>query len=318
MATYKEIRGTQIEAVATDPSNPIEGQVWYNTTSNVLKGQAVTSAGSWATGGNLNTARAIQGAAGTYNASLNYGGYTTTEVGITETYNGTNWTEVNDMGTARAAFAAGGTQTSAIAAGGQGPPNGVTNCEIWNGTNWTETTDLNASRRYITGAAAVNTAAIAFGGIPPNPGTGATELWNGSNWTEVNDLTTARRSIASCGTSTAGFSISGYDGESALECEIWNGTNWTEVNDIPSGFGTGAAFGTTTAAVVNANTVTKEWNGTNWAAGTASSTNVSNRACSGTASLGIAAGGEPPPSGVATTEEWTGPGTAQTRTFTDS
>ena len=38
MATYKEIRGTQIEAVATDPSNPVEGQVWYNTTSNALKG----------------------------------------------------------------------------------------------------------------------------------------------------------------------------------------------------------------------------------------------------------------------------------------
>jgi len=42
MATYKEIRGTQIEAVATDPSNPVEGQVWYNTTSNVLKGNKVT------------------------------------------------------------------------------------------------------------------------------------------------------------------------------------------------------------------------------------------------------------------------------------
>ena len=57
MATYKEIKGTQIEAVATDPSNPVEGQVWYNTTSNVLKGLKVLATGSWATGGNLNTAR---------------------------------------------------------------------------------------------------------------------------------------------------------------------------------------------------------------------------------------------------------------------
>jgi hypothetical protein len=48
MATYKEIRGTQIEAVATDPSNPVEGQVWYNTTSNVLKGQA--GYGFWSLG----------------------------------------------------------------------------------------------------------------------------------------------------------------------------------------------------------------------------------------------------------------------------
>ena len=54
MATYKEIKGTQIEVLASDPSNPVEGQVWYNSTSNVLKGQSVTSAGSWATGGSLN------------------------------------------------------------------------------------------------------------------------------------------------------------------------------------------------------------------------------------------------------------------------
>ena len=37
MTTYKEIRGTNIEAVASDPSNPVEGQVWYNTTTNVVK-----------------------------------------------------------------------------------------------------------------------------------------------------------------------------------------------------------------------------------------------------------------------------------------
>ena len=38
MTTYKEIRGTNIEAVASDPSNPVEGQVWYNTTTNAVKG----------------------------------------------------------------------------------------------------------------------------------------------------------------------------------------------------------------------------------------------------------------------------------------
>jgi hypothetical protein len=38
MATYKELKGTNIEAVATDPTYPVTGQVWYNTTSNVLKG----------------------------------------------------------------------------------------------------------------------------------------------------------------------------------------------------------------------------------------------------------------------------------------
>ena len=39
MATYIAEKGTAIEVVASDPSNPTEGQVWYNTTTNTLKGQ---------------------------------------------------------------------------------------------------------------------------------------------------------------------------------------------------------------------------------------------------------------------------------------
>jgi hypothetical protein len=57
MATYKGIQGFTIQNLSADPSNPIEGQVWYNSTSNVWKVEEATTAGSWATGGNLNTAR---------------------------------------------------------------------------------------------------------------------------------------------------------------------------------------------------------------------------------------------------------------------
>ena len=53
MTTYKEINGTNIEAVSTDPANPVTGQVWYNLTDNVLKGAAATTAGAWATGGSF-------------------------------------------------------------------------------------------------------------------------------------------------------------------------------------------------------------------------------------------------------------------------
>jgi|TARA_R100001530_G_C4288109_1_gene147287 hypothetical protein len=39
MATYKEIQGFTIQALASDPaaSADTEGQVWYNTTTGVLK-----------------------------------------------------------------------------------------------------------------------------------------------------------------------------------------------------------------------------------------------------------------------------------------
>ena len=52
MATYRDIKGDPIETVATDPSNPLEGDIWYNTTSGTLKGLGFQSA-AWASGGNL-------------------------------------------------------------------------------------------------------------------------------------------------------------------------------------------------------------------------------------------------------------------------
>ena len=37
MATYRSIVGQKIKKVTSDPSNPIEGQMWYNSTSGNLK-----------------------------------------------------------------------------------------------------------------------------------------------------------------------------------------------------------------------------------------------------------------------------------------
>jgi hypothetical protein len=50
MTTYKEIYGTNVEVLSSDPTNPVEGQIWYNSTSQTLKGYALV-AGSWATAG---------------------------------------------------------------------------------------------------------------------------------------------------------------------------------------------------------------------------------------------------------------------------
>jgi hypothetical protein len=74
MAEYINIRGQSIEVVASDPANPTVGQIWYNSTSNTLKGGGVTTAGAWATGNNMNTARFELGGAGTQTAALGFGG----------------------------------------------------------------------------------------------------------------------------------------------------------------------------------------------------------------------------------------------------
>jgi hypothetical protein len=88
MATYKGIKGFTIQNLSADPSNPIEGEMWYNSTSNVWKVEEATAAGAWATGGSydgstwttspssLATARYSVSGAGTQTAGLAFGGTT--------------------------------------------------------------------------------------------------------------------------------------------------------------------------------------------------------------------------------------------------
>ena len=75
MADYKGIKGFKVQYLSADPSDPIVGQTWYNDTSKDLKYTGVTTAGSWATGNNMNTARRLLAGAGTQTAGLAFGGW---------------------------------------------------------------------------------------------------------------------------------------------------------------------------------------------------------------------------------------------------
>jgi hypothetical protein len=57
MATYKEINGTAVQNVAGDPSNPVEGEVWYNSSTGAFRLSKGPVVNAWSTGGDLNTAR---------------------------------------------------------------------------------------------------------------------------------------------------------------------------------------------------------------------------------------------------------------------
>ena len=96
----------------------------------------------------------------------------------TESWNGTSWTEVNDLNTASAYAASIGIQTSALAAGKLTAPGARTaGTEQWNGTNWSNVNDLNTARRSARGSGTTSLG-LAFGGEGP-PITGATEEWMG-------------------------------------------------------------------------------------------------------------------------------------------
>ena len=111
----------------------------------------------------------LAGAGASNTAALAFGG--DEPIGYTELWNGTNWTEVNNMNNVRDRLAGAGTNTAALAFGGNpGPKTALT--ETWNGTNWTEVNDMAVGKEG-PGGAGTNTAALAFGGA-----SSATEEWN--------------------------------------------------------------------------------------------------------------------------------------------
>ena len=52
MATYINLHGNNIPIRASDPSNPSDGEIWYNTTSSSLKGHLQLSA-AFSSGGTV-------------------------------------------------------------------------------------------------------------------------------------------------------------------------------------------------------------------------------------------------------------------------
>ena len=185
MTTYKEIYGTNVEVLGSDPSNPVEGQIWYNSTSQTLKGYALV-AGSWATAGPLNTARwDFATGVGTQTAALATAGRNppSTTLSATELYNGTSWTSnPTGVNTTRGSAGQAGTQTAALMFGGQTQPAFTPNSatESWNGSTWTTNpATLNTSRGGC-GSAGTQTAALAFGGYATASSV-ATESWNGTS-----------------------------------------------------------------------------------------------------------------------------------------
>ena len=132
MADYKDIVGTKVTVVSSNPINPTDGQVWYNTTDNVLRYRNPASTAAWASGGNLNTGRNTgMGFGGTQNTSMYAGGYPDTAA--VETFNGSTWSEVSDLNDSRRQGSGGGGQAAGWVAGGYGgsPTTNSNQTETW-------------------------------------------------------------------------------------------------------------------------------------------------------------------------------------------
>jgi len=311
MATYKKEKGFAVQTLASDTA------------------ASGISAASWASGGSMNRGNNIeaQGAGASNTAAIAAGGQTGgppyAATGKTEKYNGTAWTEVNDLNSARnnSAASSNSPDSSMLYFGGTPPGTGVTNTESWNGSNWTEVNDLNLARGSAAGAGTSNTSALCFTGESPEggasgPHTDSTEAWDGSSWTEVNDLNTGRREAGGTGTKTAALCIGGSEDPPAHinKVEQWDGTSWTEIAEINTARNENASAGIVTSALTfggrtpSKTANTEHYDGTSWTEVNDLSTARSDSyAGGGTATSTLLAGGETSTAYTNVTEEFTAP-----------
>ena len=326
MAGYKEIKGFQVQTRSEDPS-PTEVQVgdfYYNSSTGQFKtiNDGGAPIGSWASGGNLNTARYVGGSGGNVNSAIMAGGNTGGPyTNASESYDGSSWTATPALNTGRG-FMASATQSPATAAivfsGYDGPPTSSNNTETerWDGSSWTEVADLNTGRRMIGGAGATYDAVLGFGGkTSPSGAQTITESWNGSAWTEVADLNTARwEGPGGFGTSTAAFAIGGYipPGSYGAVVESWNGSSWTETTDLNTARAQMASTGLTTAGIVAGGfsppttAKTESWNGSSWTeVNDMSTARYGPGYGTGTGPTNLLFSGGYTTTDVANTEEWT-------------
>ena len=250
---------------------------------------------------------------GTLTAGLIAGGWNDSNQADSEEYNGTAWTEGNNLNTARRYSGHFGIQTAAVICAGETGVVAVT--EEYNGTSWSNGNDVNTAKGHI-GGAGILTAGLKCGGSPTSA---ATEEYDGTNWTSVNDMNTARRADSLFGLQTAAILAGGYTTTQVANVEEYNGTTWSEIADISAASYYGSGMGTTSAGLycqgLPANTRTEEWNvststvtGAAWASGGNLNTARGILAGAGTQTAALGFGGYTLPGNSASnaTEEYNG------------
>jgi hypothetical protein len=249
-----------------------------------------------------------RGGGGPQTAAIFSGGNPTT--GATEAFDGSSWTSLNSMNTARYGSGFNGTQGVGVYMGGVAAPGRVTTIEEWDGVNWstspaTLATATNGTINSKGGSVSNN---IIAGGWPSSGAATATQVYNSNInaltqavWSAGGTVNTIGDVSAGAGTMNAGLKFGGYPpsggGVGTTATEEYNGSSWTSVNSMnTAGYGL-TGTGLQTAAVrfggysgTNLNN-TEEYDGTNWTAVTAVPTTISSGTAFGIQTAAVLAGG---------------------------
>ena len=310
MSIYRTLKGYSVKKTEDDPDNVKEGQIWYESTEEVIK--LAPLIGAWAAGGNLVSGRRNPVTFGIQTAAVVAGGHTPAgDFATSETYDGSSFSEGNNLLVVMDTSASAGTSTAGLVFGGN--PGGLTETVSYNGTSYTEENNLNAAR-YALGGSGTQTAAIAAGGSPQtNTGSALSEEWNGTSWSEGNNLGTGRYKPAQTGTQTATLFVGGDTGPANVaNVEEYDGTSWSEVTDFPSTLTFAASSGIQTDALIflgdtgpGYGVQTFGYDGTNWSTKPNMAVAGGNTEGCGTSTAALAASGGPSSARTAGSEEFT-------------
>ena len=300
MATYKGIKGVKVQSKAADPTaSEADGTVWYNTATTALK-YSIAAAAAWASAGSMVVGRNRLGGCGTSTAGLAVGGFPpggAPNVGLTEEYNGTSWSEVNNYPVGTQSPGMAGTQTAALfISGGNYSP--LASHE-YDGTSWAAGGTRNNSALLRCQGCGTQTAALTTGGEAPY--SQVTETYNGTAWTELTNYPIATTEVQVMGTSTLAIGVGGYPGAPAGKLgNDWDGTSWTAGTNCNTGrteFGSSHVGAPSTDAVIFGGNVpphtanTEVWNGSTWTEVADLATSRSQLASGGAITSAIAIGG---------------------------
>ena len=309
MSTYKAIVGKKIKSVSSDPSDSVDGQMWYNTATQSLRGLAVLEA--FTSGGSLITGRQSGAGAGTQTAALYNGGNPDTN--LCENYNGSGWASIANLNNNHQYAGGCGTETSALVYGDYPEANTT---EEFNGSAWSAQEGFSTARR--SGASfGLETAALLCGGTTGPAVSTATEKYNGETWTGSGALSQARQYFAGLGVETAGLVFGGSNNPNATrytDTEEYNGSTWATGGALPVATQMTSSFGTQTAGALAggykgsySNTCLK-YDGTSWSASPATLATAraqTNTSGVGTVqSAGLVSGGTPGSGQTGATEEF--------------
>ena len=280
MSTYKEIVGKKIKKVTSDPSDSVDGQMWYNSTTGSIRGLAITEA--YSSSANLGQARKISGCFGSQTAAAIVAGQMpgSNYYSNTEHYDGTGFSSSTAYPASGYSGSGAGTQTAGLIAGGFFPgTTRVSTAHEYDGSSWTSTNSLPGAMDNMAGCGTGTQTNVIFsvGRTPSsgNSGTNSSVTYDGTNFGSGPNINTARMFLinAGAGTGTAALICGGFidpSPNSMTNSEEYDGSSWSNGGTLNTSVGFSAAWGTQTNAVAQVDSPNYEgsekYDGTSWTA----------------------------------------------------